>query len=85
IKIYKINVDGTGKQKISNERANELVVYNGWIYFSNYSRGGYLYKMKTDGTQLTKITDFLISNLQRNGATLTYTNKLGQVFTYEIK
>ncbi|RKQ13327.1 DUF5050 domain-containing protein [Lysinibacillus endophyticus] len=84
INIYKINKDGTGKQKISNERANELVVYNGWIYFSNYSRSGYLYKMKIDGTQLTQINDFIISNLERNGSTLTYTNKQGQKFTYEM-
>ncbi|MCP1143693.1 DUF5050 domain-containing protein [Lysinibacillus endophyticus] len=85
INIYKISLDGKGKQKISNERANELVVYDGWIYFSNYSKGGYLYKMKTDGTQLTKLNDFIISNLQRNASTLTYTNKQGKKYTYEIE
>ena len=32
-------------------------VSGGWIYFSNASYGGKLYKMKTDGTGKTKIND----------------------------
>ncbi|WP_186278782.1 DUF5050 domain-containing protein [Lysinibacillus sp. BW-2-10] len=84
-KIYKINLDGTGKQKISDKRANELVVYDGWIYFSNYSHGGYLFKVKTDGSQLTQLNDFHITDLQRNGTTVTYTNEQGMLYNYEIK
>lgn len=64
IKLYKIKIDGTDKTKISDMRANELVVYGNWIYFSNYSHGGYLFKIKTDGTELTKLNDFHVENLE---------------------
>ncbi|MDD4752730.1 MAG: DUF5050 domain-containing protein [Desulfitobacteriaceae bacterium] len=53
-KLIKINPDGSGKTKlISSGSVTELNVVDDWIYF-NYNK--LLYKMKTDGTQMSEIS-----------------------------
>ncbi|WP_153730457.1 DUF5050 domain-containing protein [Sporosarcina obsidiansis] len=56
-KLYRIQKDGTGKQKINDVRAPYFAITSDWIYFSNYSNGGYLYKMKTDGSSIQKLNE----------------------------
>lgn len=75
--LYKIKIDGTGKQKIADVRANELVVYGDWIYFNNWSYGGYLFKIKTNGKALTKLTDFEVKNIELDQAVVRYMDKDG--------
>lgn len=67
ITVYKIRTNGSENQKVSDVRANELVVHKGWIYFSNYSYEGYLFKMKTDGSDLTMLTEFHVNDLVKKG------------------
>ncbi|AXI01189.1 DUF5050 domain-containing protein [Sporosarcina sp. PTS2304] len=85
IRLYKMRPDGTGNQKLSNNRANELTVYESWIFFSNYSNGGYLFKMRIDGSSSVKITDFLTSELHREGNILYFKDqKSGQRYRMEL-
>ncbi|MDR7000097.1 DUF5050 domain-containing protein [Neobacillus niacini] len=56
-RLYFVKLDGTGKKRLTNDRAISPVVSGRWIYFSNYSMGGYLYKVKTNGSQLTKLNE----------------------------
>jgi len=61
-KLYKIKTDGSGKQKLSDDKADYINVIGDWIYYiaGRYSNeyGGQvyddntkMYRMKTDGTQ----------------------------------
>ena len=58
-----------------NIKAKDLVLDkdNGWLYFSNLTDGkGYLYKVKTDGTDLTPVVKTYVTNLKISGTTLEY-------------
>lgn len=91
--LYKMKIDGSNNQMLTEDRAVNLVYYNDYIYFSNYSDGGTLYKVKNDGTKLEQILDNHVENLHYSNGYLTYHNedlskddkmKLEQV-TYEVE
>jgi len=48
--IYKMRVDGTGLQKITDARGNSINVVGDWIYYQNLSDEGKPYRIRTDGT-----------------------------------
>lgn len=66
-KLYRVNVE-TGKvELVSNNRAQYIVGYGDWLYFSNYSNGAYLTKIKTNGTEESiiyreEVKDLFIDN-----------------------
>ncbi|MEN6350003.1 MAG: transglutaminase domain-containing protein [Syntrophomonas sp.] len=72
-KLYGIQLDGTGKVCF-DVRAIYPTLDGEWIYFSNYSYGGYLYKVKTDGTELTRLNSFWSDEIHRVGRMLYFTN-----------
>lgn len=53
--LYKMRKDGTDCQRIL-DRCSSFNVLGEWIFYSSYSEG--LFKIKLDGTQKTKISDF---------------------------
>lgn len=55
--LYKAKLDGTEKQKLSNNIPCDINVLNDWVYYSNFSDNFAIYKIKTDGTQDQKIMD----------------------------
>jgi hypothetical protein len=82
--IYKIRIDGTGREKLNSDNSAFINVVNSWIYYINdesqngrfcdnqtsklfdewamilnmgLSKTGKLYKMRTDGTGRTEISD----------------------------
>ncbi len=49
-KLYVLDIS-TGKSKrISSSRAQYIVYADGWLYYSNYSHGAYLSKIRPDGS-----------------------------------
>lgn len=56
-KLYKLNLDTMEKTKLTDDNVQYIAGYEDWIYYSNYSRGGYLYKIKTDGTENTELNN----------------------------
>lgn len=54
-KISKV-VGGTAKT-IGSDQALGMNIYGGWIYYTNASDGNKLYKIKTDGTGKSKVSD----------------------------
>lgn len=56
-KLYKININGTGKTKLNNDASYNINVVGDWIYFTNKSDGQKLYKIKTDGTGKAKLSN----------------------------
>jgi hypothetical protein len=54
-KISKV-VGGTAKT-IGGDQALGMNIYGDWIYYTNASDGSKLYKIKTDGTGKSKVSD----------------------------
>ncbi len=62
-KLYKLSKT-TGKiEKLADIRALYIVGAGEWLYFSNYSKGAYLAKIKLDGTELTTLFKEEVENL----------------------
>ncbi|SHH14536.1 Copper amine oxidase N-terminal domain-containing protein [Thermosyntropha lipolytica DSM 11003] len=60
-KIYKMKTDGSSKIKLTDEECVGFAVDNGWIYYlvrpdtEDYIEGGFLYKVRVDGTQRQRL------------------------------
>ncbi|WP_442596693.1 DUF5050 domain-containing protein [Neobacillus sp. D3-1R] len=67
--LTRINMDGTNKQMLG-DIAMDFVIYEDWIYYLGESY--HLFKIKLDGTQKTKLTNFNTENLRLSGSTLFY-------------
>ncbi|GEM_PF-3816479 len=53
---WKMKTDGSQKQRVCSDLVYySIAVSNNWIYYSNYSDNGKLYKIKTDGTHKQKV------------------------------
>lgn len=50
-RLYRVNVQTGERELVSKNRAQYIVGYGDWLYFSNYSKGAYLTKIKTNGTE----------------------------------
>lgn len=65
--IYKINVNSGEAEQLHQLGAltSAFAVYDGWIYYSVSDDGGTweTHRMRTDGTENTKIADFQISSV----------------------
>ena len=57
--LYKIRIDGSGRERLFEGISEYMFFLDDWIYFFNGSDktilGSYLCKMKTDGTGITKL------------------------------
>lgn len=85
-KLYKINKDGTGRQRVGNVRAPYFAIYGSSIYLSNYMDSGYLYKMGLDGSGLTRMNTVHSTAIQNDGNLLSYRNeKTGKQETITLK
>ncbi|MCG8539516.1 MAG: DUF5050 domain-containing protein [Clostridia bacterium] len=74
-KMYKISIHGESDTKVFNDICDEFTINGEWIYYSNKSdsvevssdafsvTGGKLYKIKVDGTEKTKLTDIIASDI----------------------
>ncbi|MFJ7951913.1 transglutaminase domain-containing protein [Lysinibacillus sp. NPDC096418] len=49
-KLYVLDMNTGKSERVTNSRAQYIVYANGWLYFSNYSRGAYLSKIRPDGS-----------------------------------
>ena len=79
--IYKEKIDGTDKTEIYDERADYMIVDNGWIYFLT-GYGSALNKMKIDGTDYKKLIVTSIGNMNIKDDWIYYESSDG---IYKIK
>lgn len=49
--LYRMDLKTLQDAKLTDSRALYLAVYGDWIYFSNYSNGAYLSKIRTNGSE----------------------------------
>lgn len=73
-KLYKVMNDGSSKQLLYSGRVLYLCGYGGWLYYSDFSQGGYIYRIKTDGTSRQQINSEYSKFLDIDGNVLTYEN-----------
>jgi|GEM_PF-1960883 len=74
-RLYSMLADGSGKQLICPDRSLFLCGYGDWIYFSNYSWGGYIYRTSTDGSSTEMINNVHSTYLSIDGNALTFLNE----------
>ena len=67
--LWKINLDTFKKELIFPHTASNINIVDGWIYANFYVsddsmyQGSGLYRLKTDGTQVTKLSDLHLENI----------------------
>lgn len=83
-KIYKINVNGTGIQKISDDSAPELILSNNILYYSNESDAGKLYVVNIDGTGRKKLLNEKAYNLDLLGNLIYFIDSNNNISTLDI-
>lgn len=76
ILLYTVDLNNlaAGITKVTDTRVKYLVHHDGWLYFSNYSNGGFLSKMKLDGSNLEVIEKLFIKSLKISNGNLVYTD-----------
>ncbi|MZQ75668.1 MAG: DUF5050 domain-containing protein [Peptoclostridium sp.] len=74
-RLYSMLLDGSVRQLICPDRSLFLCGYGDWIYFSNYSRGGYIYRTSTDGSSTEIINNVHSTYLSIDGNELTFLNE----------
>jgi hypothetical protein len=70
--IYRITVDGKNKRELFKGKCSAMTVVGDWIYFINLSDGNKIYKIKVDGSELTKLIDTRSYGLQYEEGCLYY-------------
>jgi len=84
--VYRVKKDGKSKQKVNNVRAPYFAIIDDWIYFSNYSKGGFLYKMKTNRSKPQQLNSIHSVNQVAVNNQLHYTDsKTKKVLKLTIK
>ena len=86
IQLYKLDLNNiaAGATQVSATRVQHLVHIDGWLYFSDYSNGRYLSKMKLDGTEQSVVDYKSITSLKRDGNNLVYTDDNNATHTLQI-
>jgi hypothetical protein len=59
--LYKIDLDGSNKVKVTSDNCKNVVAQGDWIYYINFSDNSSLYKIKKDGTQRKKLLNLGLS------------------------
>jgi len=78
--LFKMDKKSNKQLKVVNDRVPFLAVYGQWIYYSNYSDGGYLYKVKLNGQNKTKIKSTHVVDLYVKSKVLYYKeNESGKI------
>lgn len=72
--VYSTDLNGKNKIKVNNIKTLFMNINDGWIYFSNMNDMDKLYKIKPDGTGLTKLNDNKSGQFSIVGDWIYYTN-----------
>lgn len=61
--LYRMDVSTGDSTRLTDSRAQFIVGFGDWLYFSNYSNGAYLSKIRTDGTDESILYHDEVNNL----------------------
>ncbi len=73
--LYTLDLNTLEKIQLTDVRAPFFDLAGDWIYFSNYSNGGYLHKVKTDGTNVTPLNKIQSENIYFHDGYIYYTEE----------
>ncbi|HYE83561.1 MAG TPA: DUF5050 domain-containing protein [Clostridia bacterium] len=74
--FYKMSTDGRAIIRLIDDSPESIYISGDWIYYGNRGDEGKLYKVKTDGTERTRLNDDKnISNIRVDGDWIFYTIK----------
>ena len=76
-KLYRLDTTTGSMEKLADVRALYIVGAGDWLYFSNYSKGAYLSKIRLDGTELTTLFKEEVENLSIQGDHVYFTAESG--------
>jgi hypothetical protein len=65
--LYRIRVDGTGRQRLTDCTVLQVCPYNGWLYCTGFSD---LFRIRPDGTGMEELLDKRFVYLQPRGNTV---------------
>lgn len=74
-RLYKMNINGSNKLKLTNDRAYFISLAGDWIYYSNYSNSGYLYKITLNGLNKQRINNNHTIDIYEKDGWIHYTIK----------
>ncbi|MEK4496278.1 transglutaminase domain-containing protein [Ureibacillus sp. FSL W8-0352] len=66
-RLYRLNLSTGENKRLTKSRAQYIVGLGEWIFFSNYSKGAYLARIRTDGSDESiiyreKVSDLLVED-----------------------
>jgi hypothetical protein len=73
--IGKIKTDGTGETELVKDGGFNLVLHEGWLYYSSSEHEHRLYRIKTNGKENTKLSNYMISSVNIAGDKLVYSTQ----------
>lgn len=79
--IYRMRTNGRRLETVGEEKAYELVMKDGWIYYTNYADNRKLYRIRPDGRGKTKLSEDAVFDIFFMGKTMYYS---GSTNIYEM-
>lgn len=79
------NIETIGNTNANISNGGLSAVGDGWIYFRNYSEGGRLYRIKTDGTNDEKVSNDTVYSLNYYDGWIYYCNSNDNNRIYKIR
>ncbi|MEH6941276.1 DUF5050 domain-containing protein [Bacillus sp. JJ722] len=70
--LYRTSLDGKGAVKVMSDKAWEVIVADGWIYYKNVNDGLKLYKITTNGKNKTRLTTKAVGAFHVDRSTILY-------------
>ncbi len=61
--LYRVDLNSGVSEPVTDSRAQYIVGYGDWLYFSNYSKGARLTKIRTNGTEESTLYQTEVKNL----------------------
>lgn len=75
--LYRVDIKTGETSRVTDSRAQFIVGFEDWLYFSNYSKGAYLTKIRTDGTDESVLFREEVNNLFVEDGYLFFTTNEG--------
>jgi hypothetical protein len=70
--LYKANIGGSEKHKLSDDRISNINVLGEWVYYTNFDDNFSIYKIKADGSDRQRLLEGYCSNLYVTGERLYF-------------
>lgn len=84
-RLYRINIDGTGRQRLNQDWSVNIVASGDWVYYVNNSEQMNLYRVRIDGSERQKLNDQFSLKLRVESGWVYYTSESDDLAMFRIK